>query len=597
MSQRFFYLSVLLMYFSVSAATAQQGRPPVLDFNQFRQDIAEASSASEKLDEYVEMSLRAVRQHPDSLFTFAQEIREIEGIDESKKDAFEQLILANAWRVFDRDSSIHYATLAAGQLKEIGEETEYLRIKNLLGLEYSRKLDYISAENAYLEGVAYAETADSAAYPVHYFYGNLGNLYAEVGAHDRAVEMFEKFTTYDNTPQSRCNTISKLAVSLSKMEAYEKAEQMLVQCLEYDILPPPINSLVRSNLSKIYEEMGRPEESLDLLEQATEINVHNRVPNLNITHLIRLGNMYLSGGDVVKADSVRQVLLTTPFRGFNHHFSINKSVFLTDLSYAKGEFERALAHADSAISIAEESGLQHFLRDVYKTRSQAFEKLGRLDEALENERLQDELDQKNEDRKEERELALMKVRYQLNATEATLTTVSSRLISTGATNNLLIGVVFCVLLIAGYTTYHYRRSKSTATLATSKLQEHEVTILDLEDTLLEQNQKLVEKNIPEWVEFNSKLKLSLEEIRYIQSDGNYVKIFLSDSTRAPMMERMTLKECEEQLPGEIMLRIHRSTIVNIQHASHVSNEMLYLKDNTELKISRRYKKEVVEFLG
>jgi tetratricopeptide (TPR) repeat protein len=579
-----------------SAGFSQQGLPP-LDFDKFRKDVASLDSPLEKLDRYVEMSLHAVRYKPDSLFVFAEEIRNLPGLDTPRQQAFESFILANAWRPFNRDSSIHYGTIAAERLKRLGEHSEYLRTQNLLGLEYRRKLDYLSAEAAYLEGVSYSQSIDSAGYPIHYFYGNLGNLYSAVGAHDLAVQMFEEFMEYEDTPADRCNVLSRLVSNLMEMNALKKAEETLAPCLNYPNLPPPIKSIVRSNMSEIVGKRGQNDRSLALLEEAASISVRYRIPNLHIAHLIRLGNYYLDRSRERQADSIRVLMERTSFRGINQHFSIERALFLADLALAKGDHKEAIAYADSAIQTATKAKLEHFLEDVYKTKAKAYEHLGELDEAVENLRLHDTLREQLKNREEEKNLAMMQVRYQLQKNEEKLAKINQQLTLVGTKNSMLVGLVLSVALITGFLYYRYRRSRKNELTVSSELQKKDARISKLEKKIDEQNQKLKASNIPEWVSLNSQVKLSLDKIRYIQSEGNYVRIYISDSSRAPMMERMTLKQCQEILPEEIFLRIHRSTIVNIRHISHISNELLYLKDDTELKISRRYKTGVTDMLS
>ncbi len=160
-------------------ATAQRQLPP-LDFQQFRKDIAEVETPEEKLNRYVDMSFKAMRYRPDSLFGFAKEIRDMPDLEPVKREAFAQFILANGWVAFNRDSAIYYAKAAAEQLKTINEHEQYLRAQNLLGLEHQKNTDYLKAEAAYRSGIAYSQLQDSVYYPIYYFYGNLGNIYSRL---------------------------------------------------------------------------------------------------------------------------------------------------------------------------------------------------------------------------------------------------------------------------------------------------------------------------------------------------------------------------------------------------------------------------------
>lgn len=86
--------------------------------------------------------------------------------------------------------------------------------------------------------------------------------------------------------------------------------------------------------------------------------------------------------------------------------------------------------------------------------------------------------------------------------------------------------------------------------------------------------------------------VSLEKISYIQSLGNYVKIFTDDKNH---LIQVTTKELEELLP-KTFLRIHKSFIVNRSRISHVSDEEIQMGD-TKLPIGKTFKKYVKETVG
>lgn len=596
----FNWVSVVLfiLFLCSSAGALAQKKLPPLDFEQFRRDVAAAQSPDEKLNHYLDVSRRMMRYHPDSLFAFAEEIQDLKGLDPVQQKTFRHFFLANAWHNLNSDSAIYYNVQAADQLKKINRHEQYLHTKNLLGSEYRRQSNYLKAEAAYLEGLNYSQSLDSTGYPYHYFYGNLGNLYSAVGAYNLAVDMFEKFTEYADNPGDRCNIMSRLAKNLMELENFEEAERTLSPCLEFANLPPPIKAIVRSNLSEIVGKMDRKEYSLALMEEAALISIEHRIPNLYIWHPIRLGNQYLDMNWVQQADSIRTVIEDTDSRKLHSHLKIEKALFLSSLALAAGRYEKTIAYADSAIITAgTNEDLTRILRKVYATKAKAYEKLGKKDQAIENYRLQDKLEEVQLAKAQVKSEAMMKVRYQMQKKDSELAIVNNQLGMLNVHNMALLASVIIIGLMSGFIYYRYRKSQQREQSITNELQKREVTIAELEQKIVKQNRKLEERDVPNWVDINSQVKLSLDDIRYIQSEGNYVKIFLSDPERTPIMERLTLKECEAMLPDEISLRIHRSTIVNIRHASHINNEILFLKDNTELKISRRYRKEVVSFLS
>ena len=63
------------------------------------------------------------------------------------------------------------------------------------------------------------------------------------------------------------------------------------------------------------------------------------------------------------------------------------------------------------------------------------------------------------------------------------------------------------------------------------------------------------------------IKISINEILYVEADRNYCKIF-SKNTECLLV--MTLKELNDKLPDNHFLRIHRSYIVNLAHIDEVA---------------------------
>ena len=57
------------------------------------------------------------------------------------------------------------------------------------------------------------------------------------------------------------------------------------------------------------------------------------------------------------------------------------------------------------------------------------------------------------------------------------------------------------------------------------------------------------------------------EIDWIQSDGNYLKIFIGNNS---YLLRMTLKTVEEKLNTNFFMRINRSTIINVNRIKKIT---------------------------
>ena len=93
--------------------------------------------------------------------------------------------------------------------------------------------------------------------------------------------------------------------------------------------------------------------------------------------------------------------------------------------------------------------------------------------------------------------------------------------------------------------------------------------------------------------------LSTREIDWIEADDKYVHLHTGKTAR---MVRQTLSGMEAQLDPKKFLRIHRSTIVNVERIKELQplfsgEHSIVLQDGTRLTLSRNYKNSLFELLG
>lgn len=60
---------------------------------------------------------------------------------------------------------------------------------------------------------------------------------------------------------------------------------------------------------------------------------------------------------------------------------------------------------------------------------------------------------------------------------------------------------------------------------------------------------------------------------------------------------ISLKSLLDRLNGDKFVRIHRSTIVNLDHVEWVNHSSLKMRNGEDLKIGRTYKKDIIERIG
>jgi two-component system LytT family response regulator len=85
--------------------------------------------------------------------------------------------------------------------------------------------------------------------------------------------------------------------------------------------------------------------------------------------------------------------------------------------------------------------------------------------------------------------------------------------------------------------------------------------------------------------------LKLEDVDWVESAANYVRLHVRDSS---FLLRMTMDELEEKLDRQQFTRIHRSRIVNADRIIEISPTLngdfdVLLRDRTTLRLSRAYR--------
>jgi two-component system LytT family response regulator len=86
-----------------------------------------------------------------------------------------------------------------------------------------------------------------------------------------------------------------------------------------------------------------------------------------------------------------------------------------------------------------------------------------------------------------------------------------------------------------------------------------------------------------------------KEISHCLADDNYTELHLHEGRR--FTSARTLKEYDEMLSPFGFLRIHRSSLVNRIHVSHLENTHVVLKGGARLEVSRRMRTEVLRALA
>ncbi len=88
-------------------------------------------------------------------------------------------------------------------------------------------------------------------------------------------------------------------------------------------------------------------------------------------------------------------------------------------------------------------------------------------------------------------------------------------------------------------------------------------------------------------------QLAIDEIRFIETCGDYVSIQCSDKK---LVVHGTLKSWEEKLKGSLFLKVHRTVLVNLQKIDHLEGNLICIGEH-KLPVSEPYKEQLLERLG
>lgn len=117
----------------------------------------------------------------------------------------------------------------------------------------------------------------------------------------------------------------------------------------------------------------------------------------------------------------------------------------------------------------------------------------------------------------------------------------------------------------------------------------------LERILLNFNNKSLQKKIT--ISTDGKLLfLENEQILFVESDGNYSTVYLSDGQKIVLTKK--LKEVREILPEDSFFRIHNSYIVNLNKIKEFikTDGYVILQSNHKIPVSRQKKSDFLDLL-
>lgn len=90
-------------------------------------------------------------------------------------------------------------------------------------------------------------------------------------------------------------------------------------------------------------------------------------------------------------------------------------------------------------------------------------------------------------------------------------------------------------------------------------------------------------------------RINIDDIKYVESMGEYVRIFIEGQDRA-IMPLLSMKRIEEILPSDKFMRVHRSYIVNLGRITDVSRQRIIFGD-VYIPVGDNYKQAFLDYVN
>lgn len=91
------------------------------------------------------------------------------------------------------------------------------------------------------------------------------------------------------------------------------------------------------------------------------------------------------------------------------------------------------------------------------------------------------------------------------------------------------------------------------------------------------------------------VRIRISDIKYIESQSEYLKLHMMEGPS--LMVLMSIKRMADLLPKDQFVRIHRSYIVNMNHAIEIARLRIRMDAKTILPIGDSYKDETLKFIN
>lgn len=413
-----------------------------------------------------------------------------------------------------------------------------------------------------------------------------GNYNKSAQSLNEALDLFKKYS-----PEGMINTFLNLGTLYGRMDLIDKSNQMLKEAAKTaeDFNQPVLAARCYNNISVNYRKVSKTDSSNIFLRKSLAIYQSN---NNSLGLVTTYQNLSLNFLEDQQADSCFHYLklareLNDPGEDLFLEGELDFLEAQAELRF-NGNIQRAIDLVNISITKALQQNRIDDTRDRYEFLSEAYEKAGQDKLALQILRKWKNLNDSLEYYKNIGTIGEITEKFDLARSEIL---IESQETKTNLTRNLIIVSILTLMALSAAVWYYnnYKKERSEKIVKESEIE-------DLKDKLKQLSQTKSRHRIPrEFITLKSKALLKLDDIKYIQSDGPYIEIFLEGKEK-PEIDRNSLKGILEELPPEGFIQVHRSYIVNIEFIKAFYSTKIVLVDGTEVNVSRSFKEEVESYL-
>jgi tetratricopeptide (TPR) repeat protein len=560
------------------------------DLSGLKEEILNAKSEKERLEGIINIASTYSNLRSDSADYYLELLNNEEFANSEVADAGKNFIEGiKLYRSRKFEEAIVLLEKSAKVFENSVSDNIYLNNLNTLGISYlrlRRENDGILVFKKLIERASKNEDGNYLASS----YANMSNGYKNLGNFAEAIFYSEKSIAFSSSSRIKGSaTIAymNMAQMLSRLELFERSIEIYDLALSQGLENDQVTLSMLSGKAKAFQRFGKLDSAIVYFEKAIRIGIKNDLDNLLLSPHIELATIYLEKEQYNRADEFVTKALSYCVQRCSPQARIQLLIIRIQIAQGQSNYEEAILLSNEFEQMINQQQMGHLSKEGFQIIASIYEEIGDVDNGLKYQKIYNELNFGSIALATKARLAEERNKLEVLESEAALVEEQSNsaFYKSISFQTAIISILLIIGLLVVFKYYRKERQERS-------LRDDELEILKEQ---LSQLSNLKSDISLEFITLKSKAVINLEKLKYIQSDGPYIELFLLERQN-PEIDRNTLKHILVELPPHRFLQVHRSTIVNLAHIKAVFSNKLILKDGKELSISRSFKSEVESLL-